>query len=91
MVVVTLFEIFFRSTIVIGLYLTYRPAHDITNILISIFQLAGFIKRILKDSIKNFIKRIRWKAFFFENESTNQMTNFGFKSVKTPPNNDQLN
>ena len=44
--------------------------------------------------LETFIKRIRWKAFFFENknEYTSEITtNFGFKSVKTPPKNDQLN
>ena len=44
--------------------------------------------------LETFIKRIRWKAFFFENENeyTSEITtNFGFKSVKTPPKNDQLN
>ena len=44
--------------------------------------------------LENLIKGIRWKTFFFEkkNESTNEITtNFGFKSVKTPPKNNQLN
>ena len=38
--------------------------------------------------LESFIKRIRWKALFFEkkNEFTNEIrTNFGFKSVKTSP------
>ena len=44
--------------------------------------------------LERFIKKITWKAFFFENkkECTNEITtNFGFKSVKTPPKNGQLN
>ena len=44
--------------------------------------------------LETFIKRIRRKAFFFENknECTSEITtNFGFKSVKAPPKNNQLN
>ena len=44
--------------------------------------------------LESFIKRIRWKSFFFEkkNESHNEVTTtFGLKSVKTPPKNHQLN
>ena len=44
--------------------------------------------------LESFIKRIRWNSFFFKkkNKSTNEIiTNFGFKSVKTPPKNEQLN
>ena len=44
--------------------------------------------------LENFIKRIRWKAYFFEkpNEIDNLTTvnNFGFKSVLTPPKNEHL-
>ena len=42
----------------------------------------------------SFIKRIRWKAFFFERrcQDNNEVTaNFGFKSFKTSPKNDNLN
>ena len=48
----------------------------------------------LISKLESFIKRIRWKAFFFENknEYTSVITtNFGFKSVKTPRKNDHLN
>ena len=41
-----------------------------------------------------FIKRIRWKAFFYEkSDDTPEKTvdNFGFKSIKTPPKNEHLN
>ena len=40
------------------------------------------------DKLKTFIKRIRWKPFFFEKKTVT--INFGFKSVKTPPKNEQL-
>ena len=44
--------------------------------------------------MKSFIKRIRWKAFFFERQceyNDKTSANFGFKSVKTPSKNDNLN
>ena len=44
--------------------------------------------------VENFIKRIRWKAFFYDNEdqrNNNNNSNFGFKSDKTPPQNEHLN
>ena len=44
--------------------------------------------------LESFIKRIRWKAYFFENSNeineTTTTTIFGFKSVKTPPKNEHL-
>ena len=43
---------------------------------------------------ESFIKRIRWKAFFFERQcqDSNQITtNFGFKSVKTPSKSENFN
>ena len=51
-------------------------------------------RKNLIHKLESFIKRIRWKVFCFENKSksTNEITSsFGFKSVKTPPKNDQLN
>ena len=42
---------------------------------------------------ESFIKRMRWKAFFYENGSSNQkckFKTFGFKSVKSPPANERL-
>ena len=44
--------------------------------------------------MKSFIKRIRWKAFFFERQCENNdeiTTNFGFKPVNTPRKNENLN
>ena len=44
--------------------------------------------------LDSFIKRIRWKAFFYEkldNTPEKTVNNFGFKSVKTPPKNEHLN
>ena len=44
--------------------------------------------------LESFIKRIKWKAFFYEkSENTPETTvgNFGFKSVRTPPKNEHLN
>ena len=43
--------------------------------------------------LESFIKQIRWKAYFFENSNkiNETTTNFGFKSVKTPPKNEHLN
>ena len=47
-------------------------------------------RKNLIQKVESFIKRIRWKAFFFERQCkhNDQTTaNFGFKSVKTPPKN----
>ena len=45
--------------------------------------------------LENFIKRIRWKAHFFEKpneiDAAPTVNNFGFKSVLAPPKNEQLN
>ena len=49
--------------------------------------------RYLKEMIsklESFIKRLRWKAFFFDFKNNNefgpqQMENFGFNTEKTPP------
>ena len=43
--------------------------------------------------LESFIKRIRWKAFFYEKSENTPETvvNFGFKSVRTPPENEHLN
>ena len=44
--------------------------------------------------LESFIKRIRWKAFFYEkldNIPEKIVNNFRFKSVKTPPKNEHLN
>ena len=45
--------------------------------------------------LESLIKRIRWKAYFFENSNeineTTTATNFGFKSVESPPKYEYLN
>ena len=51
-------------------------------------------RKNLIQKVESFIKRIRWKAFFFQRQcedSDERNANFGFKSVKTPPKNDNLN
>ena len=39
------------------------------------------------DNVQNFIKQLRWKAFFFENSDGNleRSKHLGFKSNLTPP------
>ena len=44
--------------------------------------------------LESFIKKIRWKAFFYEkseNTPESVVDSFGFKSVRTPPKNEHLN
>ena len=44
--------------------------------------------------LESFIKRIRWKAFFYEkskNASETIVDNFGFKSARRSPKNEHLN
>ena len=51
-------------------------------------------RKNLIQKVESLIKRIRWKAFFFERqcEDSNQITtNFGFKSVKTPSKSENFN
>ena len=51
-------------------------------------------RKNLIQKVESFIKRIRWKAFFFERQCKDNdkiTTNFGFKSVNTPPKNENLN
>ena len=51
-------------------------------------------RKSLIQKVKSFIKRIRWKAFFFERQCENNdeiTTNFGFKPVNTPRKNENLN
>ena len=50
-------------------------------------------RKNLTQKVESFIKKIRWKGFFFERhflDNEEIATNFGFKSVKTPPKNDGL-
>ena len=45
-------------------------------------------------NLESFVKRIRWKAFFYEKSDNTTETivdNFGFKSVRAPPKNEHLN
>ena len=51
-------------------------------------------RKNLIQKVESFIKRIRWKAFFFERQckvNDEITTNFGFTSVNTPPKNENLN
>ena len=59
-----------------------------------------YIKKLIEKT-ESFIKRIRWKAFFFEQNKDKNKTNrdsdnedsnnFRFKSRKCPPQNEELN
>ena len=52
--------------------------------------------KCLTDKVEHFIRRLRWKAFWFgkpninDNEDEEVNCNYGFKSTKTPPNNIHL-
>jgi hypothetical protein len=53
--------------------------------------------KCLIDKVENVIRRMRWKAFHFEHSDKNDEAeeegtyeNFGFKSTKSPPKNDNL-
>ena len=58
----------------------------------------SYLKTMI-EKVEAFIKRIRWKAYFFEsynnessqNDQDSSSTNFGFKSQATPPQNKHLN
>ena len=47
------------------------------------------------EKVESFVRRLRWKAYHFckENRENNsdQCKNFGFKTVVTPPQNEDLN
>ena len=50
-------------------------------------------KNLIKKKVESFIKRIKWKAFFFERQrgdNDETTANFEFKLVKTLPKNDNL-
>ena len=53
----------------------------------------SYLKRLI-EKVESVIKRIRWKAFFFDQNSDDkeQVTDekFGFKSRKCPPQNDEM-
>ena len=45
------------------------------------------------EKVQSFLKRIRWKAFFFDNTSDperERKKSYGFKSEKSPPQNKEL-
>ena len=50
--------------------------------------------KIMIQKLEKFIRRIRWKVFFFKRypaeKEENTLSNFGFKSTKTPPSNMNL-
>ena len=50
-------------------------------------------KRCLIHKAESFLKRIRWKAYFFNNEDKNDdvKNNYGFKSIVCPPQDSLLN
>ena len=58
----------------------------------------SYLKTMI-EKVEAFIKRIRWKAYFFElnnngssqNDQYSSSSNFGFKSQTTPPQNNHLN
>ena len=49
----------------------------------------------LMGKVESFLKRLRWKAYFYENSGENNLehvnNNYGFKSDRTPPQNKHLN
>ena len=51
-----------------------------------------FMKSLIAKT-ESFIKRVRWKVFFYENpsERTTSDENYGFRTTKTPPQNPALN
>ena len=49
--------------------------------------------KLMIDKTHNFLKRLRWKAFYFDNPADSDRENsktFGFKSEKSPPQNKDL-
>ena len=46
------------------------------------------------DKVESFIKRLQWKAFYFDKKQLNQdespLNAYGFRSEKTPPTNNDL-
>ena len=41
--------------------------------------------RCLVDKLNSFIRRLRWKAFYYNKAESEQVKNYGFKSEKWPP------
>ena len=52
----------------------------------------SYLKSLIAKT-ESFIKRVRWKVFFFENPSDKESSEekYGFRSTKTPPQNTALN
>ena len=50
--------------------------------------------KFMLDKVESFIKRLRWKAFYFDKKQLNQdeepLNTHGFRSEKTPPTNNDL-
>ena len=82
-----------------------RFKYSMKNIPIPSRSSYQYIKKLIKKT-ESIIKRIRWKAFFFEQNKVKNKTNhdndnddsnsaadnnFGFKSRKCPPQNEELN
>ena len=45
-------------------------------------------RRIMVEKLESFLRRVRWKVFFYENpeaKGTKKVEKFGLKSLKTPP------
>ena len=52
---------------------------------------SSYMKNLI-GNVEKFVKRIRWKAYFFEHPSEkNANENFGFMSNKTPQQNESIN
>ena len=52
---------------------------------------SSYLKNLI-EKVEKFIKRLRWKGYLFEHPCDNTINdNFGFKSNKTPPQNEHLN
>ena len=52
---------------------------------------SSYMKNLI-EKVEKFVKRIRWKAYFFEHPSEKTANeNFGFMSNKTPPQNESIN
>ena len=50
---------------------------------------SSYMKNLI-EKVEKFVKRIRWKAYFFEHPSEKTVNeNFGFMSNKTPPQNER--
>lgn len=49
--------------------------------------------KCMTEKVESFIKRMRWKAYFYDNQTEDNgemKSNFGFKSTTSPPQNQNL-